>query len=246
MSRADRQRGLAPEDAVAFGPDTHETLRTAIDEYAWLLSRGYAGQATLKLVGDRHQLTARQRKAMYRCTCTKAAQADRRARCVASQQLHGHNLQIDGFNLLITIETALAGGVVFVGRDGAHRDLASVHGSYRTVAQTELAVRRIGAYLQRVGSVAVHWWLDRPVGNSGRLRAQLLELAGQHAWPWTAELIDNPDRALAEAQDTVATSDAWILDNCRAWVDLAGEMIRDPVDPIRQVRLVDLAKSPAS
>lgn len=244
MARSDRNRGLAPEDAAAFGPEAQLSLQTAVLDYSWLLTRGYAGQAALKLVGDRHQLTARQRKAVYRCACTDTAREVRYARQRTLAQLGGKPLQIDGFNLLITVETALSGGLVLQGRDKALRDLASVHGSYRTVSQTEQAIQRIGARLQRAGVGPVHWWFDRPVGNSGRLRAHLEEVAHERGWPWTAQLVNNPDRELAAADCAVATSDAWILDHCRAWVDVASEIIRDPVDPIPQVRLVDLAKPP--
>jgi len=244
VSREKRQRGLAPEDGVAFGPGALSTLRQAVGEFGWLLSRGYAGQAALKLVGDRHQLTARQRKGVYRCACTDVARTNRLARQCRPEDLLGRELEIDGFNLLITVETALAGGLVFVGRDTAHRDLASVHGSYRTVAQTREALQRIGDCLGRLQIRAAHWWLDRPVGNSGRLRAQILALAQAMGWQWSAELVNNPDRELADTDRVVVTSDAWILDACQAWFDLAGHVVAEVVGTIPQVRLVDLGKSP--
>ncbi|MGB1015917.1 MAG: DUF434 domain-containing protein [Nannocystaceae bacterium] len=244
MSREKRQRGLAPDDAVAFGPGALATLRQAVEEYGWLLTRGYAAQAALKLVGDRHQLTARQRKAIYRCACTDHARINRSAHQCRPEDLGGRELEIDGFNLLITVETALAGGLVLVGRDTAHRDLASVHGSYRTVVHTREALQRIGDSLGRLQIRSAHWWLDRPVGNSGRLRAQILELAEANGWPWSAELINNPDRELVRTERIVVTSDAWILDGCQTWFDLAGHVVAEAVGTIPQVRLVDLGKSP--
>src|SRR6266404_1471952 len=45
-------------------------------------------------------------------------------------------LLIDGFNLILTLESALGGGVMLVGRDGCYRDMASVHGTYRRVEET--------------------------------------------------------------------------------------------------------------
>lgn len=134
-------------------------------------------------------------------------------------------MTIDGFNALITTEAALAGGVILRGRDGAHRDLASVHGSYRRVAETEKAALCIGERLADAACASITWLLDRPVSNSGRLRSLLLEVADHHGWPWSVELLQQPDRALVERGEVVATSDAGVLRRCGAWIDLPGAVI---------------------
>ena len=54
--------------------------------------------------------------------------------------LRGRPLRIDGFNLILTLESALGGGIVLGGRDGCYRDLASVHGTYRRVEETRPAL----------------------------------------------------------------------------------------------------------
>jgi hypothetical protein len=67
---------------------------------------------------------------------------------------------------LITIEAAMSGGLIFVGRDGCCRDLASIHGTYRKVTETIPAVKLIGRFLQKVGVTEAVWLLDSPVSNS--------------------------------------------------------------------------------
>ena len=57
-------RGPHPEDAKLFAPAAWPALREATAELCWLLSRHYAAPSALKLVGDRHQLSARQRAAL--------------------------------------------------------------------------------------------------------------------------------------------------------------------------------------
>jgi hypothetical protein len=47
--------------------------------------------------------------------------------------LEDETILIDGFNLLITIESALSGGYIFIGVDGGFRDLSSIHWSYKRV-----------------------------------------------------------------------------------------------------------------
>ena len=51
--------------------------------------------------------------------------------------------------MLTTIEAALAGGVILAARDGAYRDMASMHGSYRKVAETPARFGTAGPHARR-------------------------------------------------------------------------------------------------
>jgi hypothetical protein len=231
-----RHRGKHPGDDELFAAAVRPALRTAVAELSWLLTRGYADASSVKLVGDRHGLSARQRQAVGRAACSDQAREARRARHARVADLAGQPLAIDGFNCLIILESALSHGLVFRGRDGALRDLASVHGSYRQVSETAFAVAALGRHLHptdRPGPASVVWYLDRPVANSGRLRAVLLEIAERRAWPWTVELVQNPDAVLTQRHrgDVVATSDAWILDHCERWIDLPASLLTADLPP---------------
>jgi len=217
-----RHRGPAPKDRELFAAEQLPALWAAAEELSWLLSRGYPEAASLKLVGDRHALTARQRKAVERAACTDAERADRGARRVRVADLAGRPVALDGFNTLILCESVLSGAPVFVGRDGAHRDLASVHGTWRRVEETSRAVEALAALVAPAASV--RWLLDRPVSNSGRLRALLEETAAERGLPWRVELHAHPDDLLATTSDAVATADAWVLDRCGPWTDLPGAL----------------------
>lgn len=222
-------RGPQPQDACLFAEDQHASLRAAMSDLAWLLSRAYVMNSSLKLVGDRHGLNGRQREALQRGTCSDLQLAEREAKKVEAASLVGEELWIDGFNLLILVESAMGGGLVVRGRDGLCRDLASVHGSYRRVAHTHEAIRLIGQVLAKLGLGQVVWLLDRPVSNSGRLAGWLREAAQEADWAWRVETVDNPDRDLAESQMVVASSDAWVVENSRAYVDLAGQVLAEQV-----------------
>ncbi len=226
-----RRRGRLDADDELFAADQLPKLRSAAEELAWLLGRAYTVDAALKLVGDRHQLSARQRTAVRRGTASASAAADRRRRRLPVAELRDRALAIDGFNALITVESALTHGTVIRGHDGAHRDLASVHGTYKQVLETGFAVDAIGTLLAEAGPRSVTWYLDRPVSSSGRLRALLLDKASARGWRWTVELPQNPDPVLARISAVVATSDAWILDHCSAWVDLLGGLMARGTSP---------------
>jgi hypothetical protein len=213
-----RHRGRRSGDTALFGPQAVARLRTAAGELAWLLERGYGQTAACKLVGDHHQLRARQRLAVLRCASTGR---DREARQVPLAQVRGREVVVDGFNCLITLETALSGGLLLRGRDGTLRDLAGVHGRYHSVSETEPAVRALGEVLAAEGPAGVRILLDRPVSSSGRLRALILDLAARAGWRFEVVLTNSPDRELiAAAGAIVATSDAVVLDGCVAFTPL--------------------------
>ncbi len=218
MAHPPRHRGRDPADEEQFGAGALPGLRIAVAELGWLLDRGYSETAALKLVGDHHQLRERQRLAVLRCAPAGRERAIRRVDLAA---VRGRPVAVDGFNCIITVEAALSGGLLLRGRDGVLRDLASVHGSYHSVSESGAAVRALGEVLAAAAPSAIRIFLDRPVSNSGRLRALLLDTAAQAGWAFEVVLTDNPDRELAASGWIVASSDSVVLDRCPAFTPLA-------------------------
>lgn len=144
-------------------------------------------------------------------------------------ELSGRTLLIDGYNVLTTIEAALAGGIILHARDGCFRDMASMHGTWRKVEETLPAVELIGSFLAGSEVARVVWYLDSPVSNSGRLKTVLRQIAASRNWPWTVELVLDPDQILASADDVIATADSQILDSCKRWINLAREVVEKGV-----------------
>ena len=213
-------RGAHPEDADDFAEKRWPVLRAATADLSWLLTRRYAPVAALKLVGDHHQLTERQRRAVLRGACDDGALGRRTATRIDLPELAGKRVGIDGFNCLITIEAMLSGAPIFVGRDGACRDLASVHGTWRKVEETLPALEALGAILRSTGVAEAAIYLDRPVGNSGRLRGMIEELFEGGPIPALVTLHDAVDPVIVAEERIIASSDSWILDHAQRWVDL--------------------------
>lgn len=231
-------RGPHPQDEKLFAPDALFALRTAVADFSLLLTKGYAERSALKLVGDRFSLTERQRLAVMRSACSDEQLECRTRRLVGIEALAGGKLVIDGYNLLITIEAAMSGGIVLKGRDGCLRDLASIHGTYRKVTETIPAVRLIAKFLDQAGVAYAKWLLDSPVSNSGRLKTLIAELAGENRWNWEIELVPSPDAVLTRTDMTVVTSDSAVLDRCKSWVNLAGSIIEQG---ICHARIIDMS-----
>ncbi len=220
-----RHRGPHPRDRDLFSTVRTVALRTAVSDLSWLLSRGYPPALSLKLVGDRHDLRERQRVAVSRSACSDWALERRRARQMTAADTRDEDLLIDGFNVIVSVEAALAGGAILQCRDKTYRDLASVHGSYRRVEETQRAVSLIGDTLDGMATARAVWFLDRPVSNSGRLATAIEEEGGRRGADWSVRLVDDPDPILKEATEAVATSDSAILDHCSRWLGLTRYVI---------------------
>ena len=231
-------RGPHPDDALLFAEEQLPRLRAAMADYAMLLSKGYAQPSSLKLVGDRFDLTQRQRLALMRSACSDLQKAARKSRMLTINQLAGERIAIDGYNVLITIESALSGGLLMRGIDGCIRDLASIHGTYRHVTETAPALELIGRALSEANVSEILWLLDSPVSNSDRLKKSMMELAARHGWKWDVQLVPSPDEVLRKTNAIAATTDSAILDACGRWTDLAGQIISSSLP---SVRVIDMA-----
>ncbi|HEV2799797.1 MAG TPA: DUF434 domain-containing protein [Pyrinomonadaceae bacterium] len=226
MSPDRRQhRGAHPADRQLFAAERVESLRAAVAELSWLLTRGYASKSAVKIVGDRHDLTERQRLAVARAACSDQNLAHRAARLLPRDAAQDEQLVVDGFNLIITTEAALGGGVLLLCRDECVRDLSSVHGSYRAVTETERALVLLGEELTSLRPAAVRWLLDKPISNSGRLAQRIRSLAAERGLQWSVELVFNPDREIADSAHVAVTSDSNVLDGAARWVNVGRTLI---------------------
>jgi hypothetical protein len=234
-------RGPHPDDAALFGLEALSHLQRAVRDLSWLLSRGYASASALKIVGDRYALRERQRTAVGRSACSDAARERRRRTNVEPTELAGQTLLLDGYNVLTSVEAALARGVILFARDGAYRDMASVHGTWRKVEETVPAAELIGRLLAEWGVSRAVWLFDRPVSNSGRLKTLLEKIVDARGWPWEIRLVPDPDKILRESDQLIATADSGVLDLCRRWVNLARTAIESSVRGARIVELFDRA-----
>ncbi|MGA9998264.1 MAG: DUF434 domain-containing protein [Pyrinomonadaceae bacterium] len=238
MSPDKRQhRGAHPSDARLFDERHVAALRVAVSELSWLLSRAYTMRAALKLVGDRHALRERQRLAVSRAACSDESLEKRKANCLSVQNLKGEEIIVDGFNLIITIEAAMSEGVLILCRDGCIRDLASVHGSYRSVTETERAIRLIGEAFKELEIKSATWLLDSPVSNSGRLARKVREMSAEQGFDWNVETVFSPDAEIISSDKIAVTSDSLILDRAGRWVNLHAYLIENYLP---QSWLVDL------
>lgn len=219
------KRGPHPKDLASFGADRLPALRRATYELSWLKGHGYSAKAALKLVGDRYALRDRQRKALQRCAASDVERETRTAKRLELEELEGERVIVDGYNVILTLEAALSGGVLLLARDGVLRDLASLSAHYRRLSVTRPAVELLADELATRGAAAVECLLDRPISNSARLKKLIESIAAERPTPWTVRLSSRTDRDLKRSESIVATADSAILDACGRWVNLARRLV---------------------
>ena len=223
MSPQTIRRGYDPQDKKDFSPAALERLRKAQQELQWLLDRGYPMPSAINFVGGHHQLTKRQRSALQRATDRTACYQKRCASQLPLDNLSRGPLLIDGFNLIITLETALSGSLLVLGADGVLRDLAGLRGTYRIIEQTAQAIGLIGSLLDHYRVPAVSLYLDAPVSNSGKLKQAIQRQAERWACLAQVELVPDAD-AVLYGKERLASSDSVLLDHCLSWFNLAMEL----------------------
>lgn len=221
-------RGAHPEDDEQFAPAQVPALRAAVCDLPWLRARGYGDPSSLKMVGNRYRLTRRQRNAVARAACTTGQRAHRVVRRRAPTSLAGCWIEIDAFNVLISVKGMLGGSYLFLGRDRAYRDVDPIRGTYRVVEETAPAIKGIRATMKCIGVKSLTWWLDAYVSNVGRLKTRLAD-ARPSSLGWEIRVRESVDEKLVQFESAVATSDSALLDQIEAWCSVE-EMVRSHWD----------------
>ncbi|MCH3915940.1 MAG: DUF434 domain-containing protein [Spirochaetia bacterium] len=218
------RRGYCPSDEQQFTGESRLRLESGAEDIIYLLDRGYSMDSAISFVGNHRRLTARQRLALMRLSASTQQIEGRSARCLPSVALQESDVYIDGFNIIITLETALSHSLLLSGRDRVVRDLAGVRGTYRIIDVTESAIRLLFSFLASLSVRKATILLDAPVSNSGRLSWLLEQLAGMYPLQVDSMAVPDADRILGK-QECVMTGDSVILDRCSHWYNLVRNML---------------------
>ncbi len=201
----------------------------------YLHSKGYEKRSVVRLVGDRYLLDKSQRHLLYRSICSEEESRTRKAKLVSLAQIQGCILAIDGYNVLITIESALARRTLVLADDGLVRDIAGVFGRYKTSEKTYAALALVFEALEEGQPQTALFFLDSPISKSGELAARIRQMLEEKGLPSDAQAVEAPGKELLSSGGIIATSDSILIDKAERVFDLAGYVIskRLGVEPLR-------------
>lgn len=219
MSKITR-RGFDEDDKRWFSKKELIRLKKAHEEIKWLLDRDYKLDSLITFIGDRYQFSLRQRNALKRSTCSTTEENLRKSKELNINELNNKTINIDGFNLIITLEVALSNGTLIMGNDNNIRDLAGLRGTYKLIDKTDLALDLLYKIFKKMKVKQVNFFLDSPISNSANLKLKILEYSTKYKVSTDVLLVNNPDIIL-EKLEFVITSDFAILNKCISYFNLS-------------------------
>lgn len=195
-------------------------LRRAAKDVRYLLDRGYPKESAIRFVSDHHRLPQEQRFALIRVAVPAELARKRRAKMIPLEALWGKALFMDGYNVLIAVESLLRGLPVYEGDDGFLRDTQGIFRSYKA---SEITVPALSLILDLLASAApsrVEILLDQQISMSGKLAALFREMMAKRGLPGTARTQKDVDHQLKSAEGVVATADGNVIDSVSYAIDI--------------------------
>ncbi|MFW5786272.1 MAG: DUF434 domain-containing protein [bacterium] len=219
---------MATQGQPLFSPAFH----TAAAEYRWMLDRGYPARRLVKLVGDRHRLTAEARSALFRGVLSIAESEATRRRLLSLQEAQGRRVVVDGHNVLFSVAHYLRGVPVYRATDGLVRDVGGTARRLNEWALVEQAVDALVETAARAG-LQLDVLLDAPMDFSKEHARRFRDGLARHGVAGVVEVVASADRVVlarlgrAGPGTVLSSGDAEVVRRCGApLLDLARETLR--------------------
>jgi len=220
---------------MEISPDLWE----AAEDLRFLLNRGYPRDASLQLAGNRYNLDRDHRHLLRRGVFASSVVEQRRNKKVSLEEIRGKAVAIDGYNCLITLESALKAKAILLADDAFIRDISGVSGTYRESPKTTQALDLIFDLLIAAAPAEILFLLDAPISGSGELAARIRGLMKERELSGDALAVKVPERMMAGYKGIIATSDTALIDQSERVFDLAGHLITQHL----RIPFIDMAKS---
>ena len=214
-----------------------EILQEAAQDFYYLLNHGYPRKPSLELVGNRYSLSSAERHLLHRGIFSDSDAGTRKKRKVSLRAVRNKDLAIDGYNILITVESALSDRPLILSNDGFIRDISGVSGNFKKTEVTAEAIRLILNVLKEAKPRHTLFLFDAPISKSGLLAQEIRDKLRSEELSGDALAIRVPEKVLIGFEDIVATSDTAIIALSPRVLDLAGHIIRNRVKPGSLFRL---------
>jgi hypothetical protein len=143
---------------------------------------------------------------------------------VPMQALQGMDMIVDGYNVLITAESLLAGRPVYLCDDGFLRDTFGIFNRYRPAEITYDALAAIFDLLVAAAPARITFLLDQQMSRSGELAARIRELMADRQLSGTACTARDVDHRLKTFAGIVASADGSVIDAASIVVDIPAKM----------------------
>ena len=201
-------------------------MRRAAEEARYLANRGYPRDSAIRFVSDHHRLPEDHRFVLARVIVAANIAVSRRAKAQSLEALRAKVVFVDGYNVLITTESLLAGYPVYLCDDGFLRDTRGIFSSYKVSRFTAPALSEVLDLLARAEPARVEVLLDQQMSRSGELAELVRGMMAECCLPGIARTARNVDHLLKVSEAVVATSDGNVIDAAKRIYDLPLEIAK--------------------
>lgn len=199
-----------------------DVLKDPVYDLRFLLDRGYKKEPAIRTVADKYRLTKKERNFLLRAIFSKKEAREHRKKLV--KNVRGKDLVVDGYNVLITVESGLKKKELFLSDDGFVRDVSATFGKYRISRATPEAIGKILNALKAYSPRSVTFIFDSQVSKSGELCKMFREGMGETGIKGDARTAENADYTITKSNKIACTSDRAIIKKAEKVLDLAGNI----------------------
>lgn len=196
-------------------------LEPAID-VRYLLSRGYVRKSSITFVSNHYRISEHERHVLARLVFSEETAEKRTGKKLSCSLLKDSDVFVDGYNVIITIESVLKNEPVWYADDGFLRDTSGIFRNHRVTETTRMAVDEMLKTLSELKLRSATILLDSQMSNSGKLAQFIRERAESNNLKVDARTSKHTDFDLKRegADSVIATADGIIIDAVDRVVDI--------------------------
>jgi hypothetical protein len=197
-----------------------QELKDPICDLRFLLNRRYRKSTAVGVVANKYRLGSRERHLLVRAVFSEEEAEDHKRKRVPITEIKGKDVVIDGYNVLITVESALKKKTLFLSDDGFVRDTSATFGKHRITKTTPLAIERILKVLRENLPRKALFIFDSQVSFSGELCSLIREKMAEFGIEGDAKTSERADYEIITRKGIVCSSDRAIIEKVEKVVDL--------------------------
>jgi len=184
-------------------------------------------------VGDRYQLSGRERTILFRGVCPERKNISRQRKISDPKALQNSSLHIDGLNQMWTIATYLSGGFVFLTSDGLLRDTSEIHGKSVKLNLIDKSAHLLINCLKNIQNCSFEFYIDDQVDMSNEVNLKIKAWAEKCGITIKLNISKVVDYKLHHiTSGFIASSDSEIIDNSSIpIIDLARYCLEKEYNP---------------
>jgi len=211
-------------------------LARVVNDLRYLLDQGYPCGSAVNFVSNHYRLPLRERHLLARCVFSKKEAVEHRQKIVRAGTVRGKSLSVDGYNVIITLESILKGKQVVRCDDGFMRDLRAIFGKYRASRETERAIEEVLKAVAKARPSKVAVFFDKQVSRSGELAGKVRRGLRELGLKGDSQAVGGVDFRL-RGFDVAASSDRAVIKRAKAVWDIPAELLRR-----KKANILDLKK----